>query len=156
MDKLLRAKIKVLIKSYLLQYSNGLSATRIAALINRHRWGFSKDVDAKLVNYVIRTSRRGGDFLNCIQHKLVDGKKVYYITDDNAVKQQQVYHPHLFDRFGGREYIIQKINEGYTQNKLAIEMGCTPAVIHYYCKKNDIDWLEVKRGFKNEKIKNNN
>ena len=155
MDKLLRAKVKVLIKSYLLQYPNGLSASQMASMINQHRWGFSKDIDSKIIHYVIRTSGRGDDFLNCLQHKLVAGRKVYFIEYDNSVRRQP-FRPDIFDDYGGRNFILEKIQEGYTQNRLAIEVGCTPAMIHYYCKKNGINWGETKKELKNEKIKNNN
>lgn len=155
MNKLLRAKIKVLIKSYLLQYPNGLSATQMASMINQHRWGFSTEIDSKIIHYIIRTSGNGDDFLNCLQHKLVAGRKVYFIKDENAVRRPPLY-PDVFDDYGGKDFILEKIQEGYTQNRLATEMGCTPSAINYYCKKNGINWGEVKKELKNEKIKNNN
>lgn len=155
MNRLLRTKVKILIKSYLLQYPNGLTAAQMASMINQHRWGFSTEIDPKIIHYVIRTSGKGDDFLNCLQHKLVSGRKVYFIKDENAVRRPPLSSD-IFDDFGGRDFIFKKIQEGYTQNRLAIEMGCTPAVVNYYCKKHGINWREIKKELKNEKIKNNN
>ena len=87
MDKYDKTKLKVLIKSILLERSpKPMTAKQLANKINRNDWAFQTSIDSAKIGQLLKVELKRNDnhFLKCIKSKDWKTGKVYFIPLDNT------------------------------------------------------------------------
>lgn len=82
MDKIDKAKLKVLIKKILIEESpKSLTANQIASIINNFEWGFKTSINSKIISKLLQyeLNKKEKHFLKDIKSLKKGGVIKYYI-----------------------------------------------------------------------------